>query len=93
MVSPVTVHGDPAHDWVPVDGLLNEVQVIVYPVIGLPLSFGAVQETLAEPLGRPTAMTLVGASGNPFVLAGATALEGAEGGPDPMELLAVTVKV
>jgi len=57
------------------------------------LSFGVVHDTLTDPFGSPTATTLVGASGNPLVFTGVTALEGADGGPLPIELLAVTVKV
>jgi hypothetical protein len=87
------VHGDPEQGWLPADGLPNEVQLTVYLVIGLPLSLGAVQDTPADAFGSPTAITSVGASGNPFVLIGVTALEGAEGGPYPIELIAVTVKV
>ncbi len=65
-------------------------EVAVYPVIGLPpLSPGAVQLTVADALPR-TAVTFVGAPGT---VAGVTELEGAEGGPVPTVLAAVTVKV
>jgi hypothetical protein len=60
-------------------------------VIALPPSLtGAVQLTKALWL-RAAAVTAVGASGSPP--GGVTALEGAEVGPEPTALVALTVKV
>ena len=56
-----------------------------------PLLDGAVQLTVADPLPA-VAVTPVGAPGAVGAL-GVTALDGAEAGPVPMALVAVTVKV
>ena len=56
-----------------------------------PLLDGAVQLTVADPLPA-VAVTPVGAPGAVGVF-GVTALDGAEAGPVPLALVAVTVKV
>jgi hypothetical protein len=63
--------------------------VTVNPVIALPFALGAVQLTMAFP-SPATALTPVGAPGSPI---GMTMLEGAEAGPVPNTLVALTVKV
>ena len=67
--------------------------VTVYPVIELPpLLAGADHETVACAPGTlvPTAETAVGAPATP---SGVTALDGLDGAPVPLALVAVTVKV
>ena len=58
-------------------------------MMALPPSAGTVQLTVAEALPG-TALTPVGAPGT---VAGVTALDGLDGGPVPVPLVAVTVKV
>src|ERR1700693_1621291 len=66
--------------------------VTVELVIGLgPGSTGGVQLTLADPIPA-VAVAPVGGWGAPGVVVGTTALEGADGGPVPAVLVAVTVK-
>lgn len=66
------------------------LDVTVYEAIALPPAFvGAVQLTVACALPA-VALTPVGAPG---VAEGVTALEGADAGPVPIALVAVTVKV
>ena len=57
--------------------------------MGLPFALGAVQFTVAA-VSVAMAPTPVGAPGTPK---GVTPVEGADGGPTPTPLLAVTVKV
>ena len=84
MVSPVTVMGEAA----PV--ALRAPQVAVYEVIGEPpLEAGGVNETAACAFPA-VAVPIVGAPGT---VARVTLLEGAEAGPVPAALVAVTVKV
>ena len=65
-------------------------EVTVYPVIAAPpLLAGAVKETVACAL-PPVAVTPMGAPGT---VAGVTEFDGADAGPVPAELLAVTVNV
>jgi hypothetical protein len=84
-VSPLIVQGDPEHGWLPVD------QTTVYPVMGLPLSPGAVQLTVAWAFPA-VAVTAAGAPGDPLTV-GVTAFEGADTGPAPTEFVAYTVNV
>src|SRR6478736_5022407 len=63
--------------------------VIVYDVMGEPLTTGTFHDTWAD-LSPRTATTPVGAVGMP---AGVTAADGAEGCEVPIALVALTVKV
>jgi hypothetical protein len=65
--------------------------VTVYPVIGLPPLEGAVHETATEP-SPGVADTPVGTPGAVSPV-GVTDPDGAEAGPDPTALVAVTRKV
>ena len=65
--------------------------VTVYPVMGLPPLPGAVHATVADPF-PPVALMPVGATGA-VGACGVTAFDGAEAGPVPTALVAVTVKV
>ena len=86
-MSPVTVIGLAVPVWVMPSGL----EVTAKEVMGLPPSdAGALKLTVAWAL-PPVAVTLVGAPGT--VGAGVTLFEGAEAGPVPTPLVAVTVKV
>ena len=60
-------------------------------MIALPPFDGAVQDTCAEP-APASALTAVGAPGAVGAV-GVTALDGAEAGPVPTALVALTVKV
>jgi hypothetical protein len=82
-VRPVIVIGLP----VPVAVRPPGEAVIVYEVIDDPCPEGAVNATVASPVAVGTAPTLVGAAGVP----GITALDGADVGPVPTALVAVTV--
>ena len=69
---------------------LSAPQVTRYDVMGEPpFDAGGVNATSARPLNA-LAATIVGAPGT---VAGVTVFEGAEAGPVPTELVAVTVKV
>jgi hypothetical protein len=70
-------------------GLVLSCAVSSYPVIGLPLSDGAENDTTASP-SDAVADTSVGAPGT---AAGITAADGSEEGPVPALFEAVTVKV
>ena len=84
MVSPVTVMGEAA----PV--ALRAPQVAVYEVIGEPpLEAGGAKKTVA--CAFPAVAATDG--GAPGTVAGVTLLEGADAGPVPTVLVAVTVKV
>ena len=86
LVSPVTVHGEDAQVAVMPPG----DEVTVYPVIGAPpFEAGAVKVTLAEPFPA-VAVPMVGAPGKVEGVAGG---DGAEAGPVPSALVAVTVNV
>jgi hypothetical protein len=85
LLSPLTMQGDPMQGRLPPD------QITVYPVMALPLGFGAVQLTVAWLLPA-VAVTPVGAPGAPGAV-GVTALDGADAGLDPYEFVAVTVNV
>jgi hypothetical protein len=91
-VRPVTVIGLPVPVCVTPPGL----QLTVYPVIGEPpLEAGAVKLTVACP-SPPRALTPAGAPGTelpPPGAVGATPLDGADGAPIPVLLLARTVHV
>jgi len=86
LVSPLTVHGLDAAVQVRPPG----DEVTVYPVMAEPPSLtGTVHDTTAEALPA-VADAAVGAPGT---VAGVTAYEGADAGPVPEMLVAVTVKV
>lgn len=85
LVSPVTVTGDPALErQQPYGG-----QLMVYPVIALPLALGAVQLTVAWP-SPGVLVTLIGASGTGI---GVQEPANAASGPTPTALIAATLKV
>ena len=73
---------------------LLEVHVAVCPVIALPLLAPRAKVTVSEPVAivvePDAALTAVGAAGT---VDGTTALEGADAGPVPTGLVAVTVNV
>ena len=79
--------GEPLTVVVPVDGLV----VILYSVIGLPPSDGAVHDTVADALPA-TAVTFVGAAGA-VGACGVTALDAEDDGPSPIPLVAKTLNV
>ena len=86
MVRPTTVMGEAA----PLAVMPPGEDVTVYDVIGdPPLEAGGVKVTLACP-SPASARPIVGASGT---ASGVTLFEGADCGPVPMALVAVTVKV
>src|SRR5712691_6817563 len=90
---PVTVIGlaVPVATWPPRAELVASVAVTVYWVIAEPpLDDGALNDTFAEALPA-TAITLAGAPGT--ARPGVTALDAADAGPVPTELVAVTVNV
>jgi hypothetical protein len=84
-VSPVTIIGLAVPEAVIFPGL----DIMVYPVMGLPPFDGAVKLTIAWAVPA-TAVTPVGAAGAPN---GITAVDGDDDWLDPMKLIAVTVKV
>ena len=93
MASPVTVTevaGGVPDTTVGVLGVVPTNGVTVYDVMGLPPFAGAVQDTVTEPMPA-TAERLVGASGADAW--GVTAFEGADAGPVPTLLVALTVNV
>ena len=94
MVRPLTValvSGGLPDTWVVVWATPARYGVTVYRVMGLPPLAGAVQLTVAEALPA-VAVTPVGAAGA-VGATGVTAPDGAEAGPLPTPLVAVTMKV
>ena len=86
MVSPTTVQVVPVVEQVKPPGF----EVAVYELMAAPpLEAGAVQATVTEPLPAVTELTV----GAPGTVRGVTAAEGAEAGPVPTALVAVTVNV
>jgi hypothetical protein len=92
VVRPVTVNGDAAPVTVPLTPLSDEVHVAVKPVIAFPLFAPAVNETTNEPVAvvvePETALTFVGAAGDPTITAGD---DGGEAGLEPRPFVALTV--
>jgi hypothetical protein len=69
------------------------VEVTVYELMALPPSLaGAVQTMDAEALPA-LALTALGAPGTVAGATGVTLFDGADAGPEPMALVATTVKV
>jgi len=88
-VNLLTTIGEFAPEADPAAPPLEDVQFALYPVIALPPSAGAANDTLACAL--PDAAT--GCAGAPGTVLGVTATDAADAGPSPFRFVAATVHV